>query len=77
MTKKRYRVIKGGKEVLSRIPGEFAAIVTQKRWGRLDCFSGARAKKENRIFFARLQDALAYAREHGFRPCKNCKPLLS
>ena len=42
----------------------------RKIFGRLDCKSGMRMKKENRVFFRTWDDAIAV----GFRPCKNCKP---
>lgn len=37
-------------------------------YGRLDCASGKRMKRESRVFFG---DA-AEAREAGFRPCGHC-----
>ena len=39
-------------------------------FGRLDCASGMRMKKENRVFFHTWEAAIAA----GFRPCKHCKP---
>jgi methylphosphotriester-DNA--protein-cysteine methyltransferase len=39
-----------------------------KIYGRLDCISGKRMKKENRVFFTDESDAL----ENGFRPCGHC-----
>jgi hypothetical protein len=54
---------------LSRRPGQFAAIITEGIAGRLDCHSGKRALKKNRIFLRFLDD-----RPHGFRLCKVCKP---
>lgn len=39
-------------------------------FGRLDCKTGMRMKKENRVFFHTWDDAIA----NNFRPCKLCKP---
>jgi methylphosphotriester-DNA--protein-cysteine methyltransferase len=41
-----------------------------KIFGRLDCKSGQRMKKVNRVFFLSEQEA----REHGYRPCGHCMP---
>jgi methylphosphotriester-DNA--protein-cysteine methyltransferase len=67
---KRYKIFKEGKIIESQIPGRFAGIKTMKIFGRLDCKSGMRAKKENRIFFHDWNDAIAA----GYRPCRLCKP---
>jgi len=37
-------------------------------YGRLDCLSGKRMKKENRVFFTSEKEAI----ENGFRPCGHC-----
>ena len=37
-------------------------------YGRLDCFSGKRMKKANRIFFSSEDEAI----EQGYRCCKHC-----
>ena len=37
-------------------------------YGKLNCSSGKRMKKGNRIFFRTEKEA----RENGFRPCGNC-----
>ncbi|MGN6291180.1 MAG: Ada metal-binding domain-containing protein [Chitinophagaceae bacterium] len=37
-------------------------------YGTLDCFSGKRMKKENRVFFASEEEAM----ESGYRCCKHC-----
>ena len=66
----RYRVLKNGKIVESAIPGKYAGYRPDKIFGRLDCKSGMRMKKENRVFFLIWEDAIA----EGYRPCKNCKP---
>lgn len=39
-----------------------------KIYGQLDCVSGKRMKKENRVFFKTERDAVFY----GFRPCGHC-----
>ncbi|WP_156307478.1 Ada metal-binding domain-containing protein [Sphingobacterium endophyticum] len=39
-----------------------------KIYGTLDCKSGKRMKRVNRVFFETEEDAL----EHGFRPCGSC-----
>jgi methylphosphotriester-DNA--protein-cysteine methyltransferase len=37
-------------------------------YGHLDCSSGKRMKRLNRVFFKSEQEA----KEHGFRPCGHC-----
>jgi len=37
-------------------------------YGALSCASGKRMKKENRVFFASEEEALA----NGYRPCAHC-----
>lgn len=39
-----------------------------KIYGRLNCKSGKRIKKANRVFFQHEAEAIAL----GYRPCKNC-----
>ncbi|MBL0913125.1 MAG: metal-binding protein [Bacteroidia bacterium] len=39
-----------------------------KIYGQLRCASGKRMKRENRVFFASVEEA----REAGFRPCGHC-----
>jgi methylphosphotriester-DNA--protein-cysteine methyltransferase len=39
-----------------------------KIYGRLNCVSGKRMKKENRIFFISEEEAI----RQGFRPCGHC-----
>lgn len=68
---KKYKILKDGRIIESEIPGRFAGIKTMMIFGRMDCKSGMRAKKENRIFFHSWDDAI----EAGYRPCKNCKPM--
>ncbi len=65
-----YYVLKNGKIVPSILPGKYAGWKKSKIFGRLDCQSGMRMKKENRVFFLSWQDAILA----GYRPCKNCKP---
>lgn len=72
---KTYIILKpdgrGGIKIIeSRIPGLFGGYKKDKILGRLDCKSGMRMKKENRVFFHSFEDAIAC----GYRPCKNCKP---
>ncbi|MDX1608383.1 MAG: Ada metal-binding domain-containing protein [Candidatus Spechtbacterales bacterium] len=67
---KLYKVLKNGEIVKSRKKGRYAGWRPGKIFGRLDCKSGMRMKKENRVFFLTWQDAIGA----GYRPCKNCKP---
>ena len=39
-----------------------------KIYGTLNCFSGKRMKKENRVFFSSEKEAV----EKGYRPCGHC-----
>jgi len=39
-----------------------------KIYGLLKCRSGKRMKKENRVFFRSVDEAL----QHGYRPCGHC-----
>ncbi|MFT4755076.1 MAG: methylphosphotriester-DNA--protein-cysteine methyltransferase [Salibacteraceae bacterium] len=39
-----------------------------KIYGKLDCSSGKRMKKMNRVFFSTIDDAI----QNGFRPCGHC-----
>jgi methylphosphotriester-DNA--protein-cysteine methyltransferase len=72
MAKKRiYHVLRDGKIIESIVPGKYAGWRPGKIFGRLDCKSGMRMKKENRVFFLSWDDAVA----EGYRPCKNCKPV--
>lgn len=68
---KQYTLLKDGKPVKSTIAGEYAGWGPGKIFGRLDCKSGMRMKKENRVFFQTLEDAVS----EGYRPCKKCKPI--
>lgn len=42
--------------------------VKLKIYGKLDCQSGKRMKRENRIFFNSVSETI----ENGFRPCGHC-----
>jgi methylphosphotriester-DNA--protein-cysteine methyltransferase len=46
----------------------FAGNLKLKIYGKLNCRSGKRMKKENRVFFASEKEAIA----SGFRPCGHC-----
>lgn len=46
----------------------FAGNTRLKIYGMLNCKSGKRMKKENRVFFRSEEEAL----EQGFRPCGLC-----
>jgi methylphosphotriester-DNA--protein-cysteine methyltransferase len=39
-----------------------------KIYGKLNCKSGKRMKKQNRVFFTSVKEAI----EQGFRPCGHC-----
>jgi len=65
-----YTVLKNGNIIESTPPGKYAGWRPGKIFGRLDCKSGKRMKKENRVFFLTWQDAIC----EGYRPCKKCKP---
>lgn len=66
----KYKVLKNGKIIESLIPGRYAGWKLGKIFGRLDCQSGMRIKKENRVFFLTWEDAI----NEGYRPCKKCRP---
>lgn len=71
MKRKLYKILKKGNIIVSPVPGEYAGYRPGKIFGTLDCRTGMRMKKENRVFFHTLEDAIA----EGYRPCCNCKPL--
>lgn len=71
MVKKLYEILKDGETIESETPGTIAGYVPGRIFGRLDCKSGMRMKKENRVFFHTLEDAV----REGYRPCNNCKPI--
>jgi methylphosphotriester-DNA--protein-cysteine methyltransferase len=66
-----HKVLYGGRITESNSPGKYAGWAPGKIFGRLDCSSGMRMKKENRVFFLTLEDAV----NEGYRPCMNCKPI--
>lgn len=66
-----YKLLKHGRIVLSETPGEYAGWRPGKIFGSLTCKSGMRMKKENRVFFENLEEAVL----QGYRPCKNCRPM--
>lgn len=68
---KQYKLLREGERYLSKIPGKYAGWAPGKIFGRLDCKSGMRMKKENRVFFFNLEDAVLA----GYRPCKKCWPI--
>lgn len=68
---KKYKLLKQGGIVETSVPGAYAGNRPHKIFGRLDCKSGMRMKKENRVFFASLEDAV----KEGYRPCNRCKPV--
>lgn len=74
MMARLYNIMKAdGQIVKSEKKGKYAGYNGKnydKVFGRLDCKSGMRMKKENRVFFHRWEDAIAA----GFRPCRNCNP---
>jgi methylphosphotriester-DNA--protein-cysteine methyltransferase len=46
----------------------FAGNVKLKIYGKLNCKSGRRMKKETRVFFRSEKEAVL----HGYRPCGRC-----
>ncbi len=66
-----FEILKDGERILSEIPGAFAGYKRDRIFGRLDCKSGMRMKRENRVFFHTMEDAI----NEGYRPCNNCKPM--
>jgi methylphosphotriester-DNA--protein-cysteine methyltransferase len=67
---KKYKVLKNGRIIESDVPGKYAGWKPGKIFGRLDCKSGLRMKKENRVFFLTWDDAILA----GYRTCKKCRP---
>ncbi|MEK7178830.1 MAG: Ada metal-binding domain-containing protein [Patescibacteria group bacterium] len=73
--KKLYKITgKNGEIIVSRKKGRYAGWnggrLGRRIFGRLDCASGMRMKKERRVFFHTWDDAITA----GYRPCRNCKP---
>lgn len=65
------KILKNGQIIQSHKPGTLAGWKPEKVFGTLDCKSGMKMKKENRVFFHTLKDAVL----EGYRPCKNCRPI--
>ncbi len=68
---KSYRLLKQGNIIESHVPGQYAGNAPGKIFGTLDCESGKKMKKENRVFFHTLEEAVT----EEYRPCKNCRPI--
>jgi methylphosphotriester-DNA--protein-cysteine methyltransferase len=47
---------------------QLAGYTPTKIYGMLQCNSGKRMKRENRVFFASVEEA----KQNGYRPCGNC-----
>ena len=71
MAKKSYRILKKGEFIQISTPGKYAGYALGKIFETLNCKSGKRMKKSNRVFFHTLEDAIS----QGYRPCKNCHPI--
>lgn len=69
--KKLYKILKDGEMVESEIPGFYAGWKVGRIFGKLNCWSGRRMFRNNRVFFHTLEDAV----REGYRPCKHCKPM--
>jgi methylphosphotriester-DNA--protein-cysteine methyltransferase len=50
---------------------QYAGNLRLKIFGHLNCKSGRRMKKENRVFFQTEIEAVS----SGFRPCGHCMPI--
>ena len=68
---KTYKLLKNKQTIESETTGTYAGWKPGKIFGRLNCKSGTRMKRENRVFFLTLEDAV----ESGYRPCRNCRPM--
>jgi hypothetical protein len=75
MSSKLYKVLKDGIIVESTVPGKYAGCKRTGIFGNLTpkyvCSWGLQMRKESRVFFLSLEDAIA----NGYRPCKGCKPV--
>jgi methylphosphotriester-DNA--protein-cysteine methyltransferase len=56
------------KEMIRQSQIKLAGNIKLKIYGTLECTSGKRMKKENRVFFKNEKEAMAA----GFRPCGHC-----
>ena len=68
---KVYRILSAGRIISSTRPGVLARWKPRKIFGRLDCTSGIKISRENRVFFHSLEDAV----KQGYRPCLKCRPI--
>ena len=68
-----YALLREGKEILRKRPGQYAGNRRYKIFGLPDgtCCGGKQMKPENRVWFANLEDAV----NEGYRPCNLCKPM--
>ena len=66
-----YMVVTNGEEIPTDTPGQYAGWRSGKIFGTLDCKSGMRMKRESRIFFATMGEAIL----RDYRPCNKCKPM--
>jgi len=65
---KQYKILTSRGIHLSFRKGILAGNRKLKIYGTLDCYSGKRMKKKNRVFFLTELDAL----QCSYRPCKIC-----
>lgn len=56
------------KKLIKQSQIKLAGNIKLKIYGMLECASGKRMKKENRVFFKNEKEAMAA----GFRPCGHC-----
>ena len=68
---KSHTILKDGDFIRSSIFVGYAGWGPGKIFGKLDCKFGMRMKKENRVFFQTLEDAV----NESYRPCKKCRPI--
>lgn len=68
---KLYKILKDEEIIESEISGIYGGNRLAKIFGTLECKAGMRMKKENRVFFHTLEDAV----KQDYRPCKACKPI--
>ncbi|MDD7886183.1 Ada metal-binding domain-containing protein [Flavivirga sp. 57AJ16] len=66
-----YHKYTSAKHLYSKIKNKkvsYGGNINLKIYGKLNCKSGKRMKKENRIFFSSKEEALIF----GFIPCGHC-----
>ncbi|PIR69481.1 MAG: metal-binding protein [Candidatus Niyogibacteria bacterium CG10_big_fil_rev_8_21_14_0_10_46_36] len=68
--KKRYKILKNGKFIESTTPGKYAGWAPRKIFGRMDCESGMRMLKKNRVFLHTYEETIA----QDYHSCKKCRP---